>query len=171
MIRMRLVSSVGRTISFSPSPSLSLRCLGTSATSDAGLDFARASLVEVSAALQSGAVSAEDLTAWSLDRSESAHAKLNCLAGSASDLAEWRARAEKAAFQAGDRLRAGKSLGPLDGVPVTVKDNFCVEGMVTTACSKVLGRWRPPFSAAAVESLETRSGAVVTGKTNQDEFG
>ena len=51
-----------------------------------------------------------------------------------------------------------------------VKANFCVEGEETTAGSNVLGRWRPPFSAAPVEAL-AGAGAVLTGRTNMDEFG
>jgi len=166
MMRRR-ITSVARTYE----PSLRSyfafkRLLGSSPS----IDFARATLREVSTALQTQEVSAEDLTAWSLDRCDVAHDRLNCLAGSAEDRAEWRHRAEKAAAEAGDRIRAGTPLSALDGIPLTVKDNFCVEGMATSACSKVLGSWRPPFSAASVESLEA-AGAVLTGKTNQDEFG
>jgi aspartyl-tRNA(Asn)/glutamyl-tRNA(Gln) amidotransferase subunit A len=58
---------------------------------------------------------------------------------------------------------------PLGGVPVAVKDLFCVEGVPSSAGSRILEGYRPPYSATAVEHL-TRAGAPVLGKTNQDEF-
>ncbi len=59
---------------------------------------------------------------------------------------------------------------PLAGVPVAVKDNICVAGALTTAASRVLAGFVPPYSATVVERLEA-AGAVVIGKTNLDEFG
>jgi aspartyl-tRNA(Asn)/glutamyl-tRNA(Gln) amidotransferase subunit A len=58
---------------------------------------------------------------------------------------------------------------PLLGVPVAVKDNICTAGVPTTAASRVLERYVPPYSAAVIERLE-RAGAIVIGKTNCDEF-
>jgi aspartyl-tRNA(Asn)/glutamyl-tRNA(Gln) amidotransferase subunit A len=58
---------------------------------------------------------------------------------------------------------------PLGGVPVAVKDVFCVEGVPSAAGSRILEGYRPPYTATAVENL-TRAGAPVLGKTNQDEF-
>ena len=58
---------------------------------------------------------------------------------------------------------------PLLGVPVALKDNICTAGVRTTAGSRVLERYVPPYSAAVVERLE-RAGAVIIGKTNCDEF-
>jgi aspartyl-tRNA(Asn)/glutamyl-tRNA(Gln) amidotransferase subunit A len=54
-------------------------------------------------------------------------------------------------------------------VPVALKDNLCVRGMPTTAGSRVLDGYRPPYTATVVERLEA-AGAVVLGKTNCDEF-
>jgi aspartyl-tRNA(Asn)/glutamyl-tRNA(Gln) amidotransferase subunit A len=58
---------------------------------------------------------------------------------------------------------------PLGGVPVAVKDNICMAGTRTTCGSKILGSYRPPYTATAVERL-LFAGAVVVGKTNLDEF-
>jgi aspartyl-tRNA(Asn)/glutamyl-tRNA(Gln) amidotransferase subunit A len=59
--------------------------------------------------------------------------------------------------------------GPLGGVPVAVKDLFCVEGVPSTAASRILEGYLPPYTATAVERLRA-AGAPVLGKTNQDEF-
>ncbi len=59
--------------------------------------------------------------------------------------------------------------GPLGGIPVAVKDIFCTEGSPTTAGSRILEGYRPPYTAHAVERLDA-AGARVLGKTNMDEF-
>ena len=58
---------------------------------------------------------------------------------------------------------------PLAGVPVALKDNLCTRGVLTTASSKILERFVPPYDATVVARLEA-AGAVVVGKTNCDEF-
>jgi aspartyl-tRNA(Asn)/glutamyl-tRNA(Gln) amidotransferase subunit A len=59
--------------------------------------------------------------------------------------------------------------GPLGGVPLAVKDLFCVKGVPSMAGSKILEGYRPPYTATAVERL-SNAGAPVLGKTNMDEF-
>lgn len=64
----------------------------------------------------------------------------------------------------------GKSASsPLAGIPCGIKDNMCTKGIKTTCASKMLGEYIPPYSAHAVEMLE-KSGAVILGKMNMDEF-
>jgi aspartyl-tRNA(Asn)/glutamyl-tRNA(Gln) amidotransferase subunit A len=58
---------------------------------------------------------------------------------------------------------------PLLGVPVALKDNLCTRGVVTTASSRMLAEYVPPYDAAVVTRLEA-AGAVIVGKTNCDEF-
>jgi aspartyl-tRNA(Asn)/glutamyl-tRNA(Gln) amidotransferase subunit A len=68
-----------------------------------------------------------------------------------------------------DRLAAGQKLGPLAGVPIAVKDVLATSGVPTTAGSKILEGWRPPYNATLVERLRA-AGTVMLGKTNMDEF-
>ena len=69
-----------------------------------------------------------------------------------------------------DRMAAeGKPLPPLGGVPVAIKDVMCTRGVRTTAGSKILGNFIPPYDCTAVARLEA-AGAVVLGKANCDEF-
>src|ERR1700722_3770977 len=69
-----------------------------------------------------------------------------------------------------DRMAAeGKPLPPLGGVPVGIKDVMSTRGVRTTAGSKILGKYIPPYDCTAVARLEA-AGAVVLGKTNCDEF-
>ena len=63
----------------------------------------------------------------------------------------------------------GTLTGPLAGVPVAIKDNMCTKDMLTTCSSKILGNFKPTFTAEAVRNLE-KAGAVIIGKTNMDEF-
>jgi aspartyl-tRNA(Asn)/glutamyl-tRNA(Gln) amidotransferase subunit A len=59
--------------------------------------------------------------------------------------------------------------GPLAGVPLAVKDLFCVEGVPSQAGSRILEGYRPPYTSTVVRKLQ-EAGAAVLGKTNQDEF-
>src|SRR2546423_1372063 len=58
---------------------------------------------------------------------------------------------------------------PLGGVPLAVKDLFCVEGVPSMAASRILDGYRPPYTSTAVRKLRA-AGAAVLGKTNMDEF-
>jgi aspartyl-tRNA(Asn)/glutamyl-tRNA(Gln) amidotransferase subunit A len=73
--------------------------------------------------------------------------------------------------EAADRLRAaGVNLGPLSGLPISVKDLFDVRGDITTAGSTVLRQAVPATSDATVVARLKRAGAVIVGKTNMTEF-
>lgn len=67
------------------------------------------------------------------------------------------------------KIDAGELTGPLAGVPVAIKDNMCIDGMLTTCSSKILSNFVPTYTADAVEKLR-EAGAVIVGKTNMDEF-
>ncbi|XP_069743589.1 glutamyl-tRNA(Gln) amidotransferase subunit A, mitochondrial isoform X3 [Narcine bancroftii] len=78
-------------------------------------------------------------------------------------------QAVKQAEDAEKRLQRGNPLGPLDGVPVAVKDNFSTAGIETTCASNMLKGYVPPFNATVVQRLLDQ-GAILMGKTNLDEF-
>jgi aspartyl-tRNA(Asn)/glutamyl-tRNA(Gln) amidotransferase subunit A len=61
-------------------------------------------------------------------------------------------------------------LGALAGVPIALKDNLVTKNVATTAGSKILSGWLPPYDATVVEKLRA-AGALLVGKTNMDEFG
>jgi aspartyl-tRNA(Asn)/glutamyl-tRNA(Gln) amidotransferase subunit A len=77
--------------------------------------------------------------------------------------------ARAAAREADTRHGLGQPRGPLDGVPVALKDNLCMRGARTTAGSRILEGFVPPYDATVVERLRA-AGAVLLGKTNLDEF-
>src|SRR5580765_1956247 len=57
----------------------------------------------------------------------------------------------------------------LRGIPIAIKDNICVRGMQTSCGSRILGPYKPPYNATAINRL-LDAGAVIIGKTNCDEF-
>jgi aspartyl-tRNA(Asn)/glutamyl-tRNA(Gln) amidotransferase subunit A len=65
--------------------------------------------------------------------------------------------------------QASDADGPLAGVPLAVKDLFCVEDVPSQAGSRILEGYKPPYTATAVRKLR-EAGAALLGKTNQDEF-
>lgn len=67
------------------------------------------------------------------------------------------------------RIAAGESVGPLAGVPYSAKDVYCTKGIQTTAASKILSNWRPPYDATVIQRLNNAD-AVLIGKVNCDEF-
>ena len=77
--------------------------------------------------------------------------------------------ARRQAAAADERLARGEPLSPLDGIPIALKDVFLTRGVRTTAASRILENFVPPFDATAVARLRGR-GAVLIGKTNCDEF-
>ncbi|MEO6945892.1 MAG: Asp-tRNA(Asn)/Glu-tRNA(Gln) amidotransferase subunit GatA [Nitrobacter sp.] len=77
-------------------------------------------------------------------------------------------RARAMAREADARIGKGDG-GPLNGLPLGIKDLFATEGARTTACSHILGDFKPPYESTVTSQL-WRDGAVMLGKLNNDEF-
>jgi aspartyl-tRNA(Asn)/glutamyl-tRNA(Gln) amidotransferase subunit A len=77
-------------------------------------------------------------------------------------------RAREMARAADARIASGDG-GPLNGLPLGIKDLFATEGTRTTACSNILGDFKPPYESTVTSQL-WRDGAVMLGKLNNDEF-
>ena len=118
-------------------------------------------LAGVRDALREGALSAAAAAGGALARIAERNPALNAFIRVDPE----RALARAAAL---DDLPAGER-GPLHGVPLAVKDNLCTRGRPTTAASRILDGYCPPYDATVVERLE-QAGAVIVGKTNCDEF-
>eukprot|EP00455_Lapot_gusevi_P000611 TRINITY_DN10285_c0_g1_i2.p1 TRINITY_DN10285_c0_g1~~TRINITY_DN10285_c0_g1_i2.p1 ORF type:complete len:521 (-),score=85.32 TRINITY_DN10285_c0_g1_i2:244-1806(-) len=112
--------------------------------------------------LQDGSTSSEEITTACFEEM----ARKKSLNAFIKETAEF---AAQQAIQSDNRRKKGESRGVLDGVPVAVKDNFCTEGIQTTAASKTLDGFVPPYNATVVKKLYA-AGAVLVGKTNMDEF-
>ena len=75
----------------------------------------------------------------------------------------------RAMADAADAALARGDVGPLNGIPLGVKDLFATQGVRTTACSKILGDFVPPYESTVTSQL-WRDGAVLRGKLNNDDF-
>lgn len=112
--------------------------------------------------LDEGKVSATELAGHYIDRISKLDKSLNSYITVCADQALAQAKA------ADEALRSG-SAGALTGIPVSIKDNICTNGIRTTCASKMLESFVPPYDATVVERLN-QGGGVLLGKTNMDEF-
>jgi len=102
---------------------------------------------------------------------EAALARIEQLDGKLGAYLEVDADGARAAAREVDRKRAANQpLGRLAGVPIALKDNLVTKDLATTAGSKILEGWLPPYDGTVVERLRAAD-AVILGKTNLDEFG
>jgi len=126
-------------------------------------DPADLTIAEAAAGLRSGEVTAAGLLEAVRRRASMTEANLHAYLTLVSD------GSAAAAAAADEAFARGEDLGPLQGIPIALKDNLVTRGVETTAGSRVLAGWHPPYDATVVERLSA-AGAVLVGKTNLDEF-
>ena len=119
-------------------------------------------LAEARDGLQAGSFSSVELTRAHSAAVERAR-PLNAFITETPDLALGLAEASDA------RRKRDGAAGPMDGIPIAVKDLFCTGGVLTTAGSHILDGFTPTYDSTVTANLK-RAGAVMLGKTNMDEF-
>lgn len=113
--------------------------------------------------LEKGEISSVELTQTFIDRTR----KLEPQIGSFLSVDE--AYTLNQAQSSDQRRTSGKTLGPLDGIPVSIKDNIAEANQPMTCASKILKGFISPYDATVIQKLKA-SGAVTWGRTNLDEF-
>lgn len=119
-------------------------------------------IAPLSQMLAAGEISSVELTEKYISAIEADNSKYNAYVSTTFD------KAREAAKEADKMIARGKAAA-LTGIPMTLKDNICSDGDLTTCCSKILEGFRPYYDATAWKKLKSR-GAVMLGKTNMDEF-
>lgn len=126
------------------------------------MDLIKTPIATLADSVRSKRISAVEVTKHFLDRITVLNPKLNAFI-----------TVNKNALQEASRLDSkiarGEDAGPLAGVPIAIKDLLCTDGLRTTAASKMLENFVPPYSATVVQRLQD-AGAIIIGKTNLDEF-
>ncbi|EPR11698.1 Asp-tRNA(Asn)/Glu-tRNA(Gln) amidotransferase subunit GatA [Ruminiclostridium papyrosolvens] len=126
------------------------------------MDITRLTIKEARGLLDNKEISAVELTRMYLDRINIIDGKVESYLSVTEDMALENAQ------QAQNIIDSGKS-SMLTGIPLSIKDNICIEGTKTTCASKILEDFVSPYTATAVNRLLTDN-AVILGKTNLDEF-
>ncbi|MFH1175732.1 MAG: Asp-tRNA(Asn)/Glu-tRNA(Gln) amidotransferase subunit GatA [bacterium] len=114
--------------------------------------------------LVSGEITCEKLVRDYLIRIEKTNKKLN------SFITVCKKEALKEAKKVDKKIKDGKAIGELEGIPIAVKDLILTKGVKTTAGSKILENYIAPYDAFAVNGLK-EAGMIIIGKTNCDSFG
>ena len=118
---------------------------------------------KIQSMLQNGEISCVELTKKYLKAIEEANGELNAYVTVTPEVALEQAK------QVDEKIKRGEKLLPLEGVPMTLKDNISTNGIETTCCSKILKGYKPIYDAKVWEILK-KNNAILLGKTNMDEF-
>lgn len=118
---------------------------------------------KIQSMLQNGEISCVELTEKYLQAIEEANGELNAYVTVTPEVALEQAK------QVDEKIKRGEKLLPLEGVPMTLKDNISTNGIETTCCSKILKGYKPIYDAKVWEIIK-KNNAILLGKTNMDEF-
>ncbi len=133
-----------------------------SAPATSSADLTRLDASALSGLLTAGEVSSVEVTRAHLDRIEAVDTDIHAFL-------HVNAEALATAEAIDQQRAAGDTLGALAGIPVAIKDVLCTIGMPSTAGSRILEGWVPPYDATVVARMRA-AGLVPLGKTNMDEF-
>ena len=123
----------------------------------------RQSAAQMSAALAEGSTTSVELTQAHLDQIAAVDNNVKAFLHVDAEGALAQAKSVDA------QRKSGEKLSPLAGIPLALKDVLAQRGVPTTAGSKILQGWRPPYDSTVVTKLKD-AGLVILGKTNMDEF-
>ena len=127
------------------------------------LELAKLTAHECKKKLEKKEISSKELTQAVLDRIHAVEDRVKAY------ITQTPEQAIKTAEEIDNHRAQGKTLGPLAGIPIALKDVLCTKGIRTTCASRMLENFVPPYTATAVEKIFD-AGAVLVGKTNMDEF-
>lgn len=122
-----------------------------------------ASILELQKKLASGEITSVELTKNCLNAIEAKDKEINAFVRVFGDEALVAAKASD------DRRQVGATLGPIDGIPVAIKDNMSFKDHITSSGSNMLKDYVAPYDATVVQELKA-AGAVIVGQANMDEF-
>ena len=123
----------------------------------------RQSAAEMATALADGSITSVELTSAHLDQITAVDSQVKAFLHVDKEGALAQAKAVD------EKRKNGEKLSPLAGIPLALKDVLAQRGVPTTAGSKILQGWRPPYDSTVVTKLKD-AGVVILGKTNMDEF-
>jgi aspartyl-tRNA(Asn)/glutamyl-tRNA(Gln) amidotransferase subunit A len=131
------------------------------------VELDRLTVHQARALLEKGEISSVELTRAVLDRIAALDARVKAYLTVVAERALAQARAADARWA--EHRRGDGETPPLLGIPMAIKDEICTRGVRTTAGSKILHNFVPPYDATVMEKLNA-AGSILIGKTNQDEF-
>ncbi len=131
------------------------------------MELYRLTVHQARALLEKGEISTTELTRAVLDRIDAVDARVKAYLTIVADRALDQARDADA--QWAEHRKNGTRAPALLGIPMAIKDEVCTRGVRTTAGSKILNNFVPPYDATVMEKLNA-AGGILIGKTNQDEF-
>jgi len=120
------------------------------------------SITEAHGLLKAGEISSRELTRSVLERIQAVESRVGAY------ISVFEEEAMKEADKADQAIAAGR-MGPLTGIPLSIKDVICIKGFPTTCGSKILNNFYPPYDATVADKIKG-AGAVILGKVNMDEF-
>ena len=120
-------------------------------------------IVKLHSMLEKKEISCRELTQSYIDAIERDNIQLNAYVTATPE------EALKTADKVDEKISKNESIGLLEGIPMTLKDNISTDGIRTTCCSKILEDYVPIYDATVWKILKAQN-AVLLGKTNMDEF-